>query len=59
MKEEIELFLFILSTLHITVFVINLSGRLFQDNPEPMKISKLDGVLIYAAIAYTITYILT
>ena len=58
MKEEIKLFVFILSMLYTTVFGFNFGLKLFQDNPEPMKISKLDGALLYVAVSYIITYFL-
>jgi hypothetical protein len=58
MKEEIELFVFILSTLFTGTFAFNFILKLFQDNPEPLKISRLDGTLLYLAISYIITYFL-
>ena len=58
MKEEIELFVFVLSMLYTTVFGFNFVLKLFQDNPEPIKISKLDGALLYVAVSYIITYFL-
>ena len=58
MKEEIKLFLLVLSVLYTTVFGFNFVLKLFQDNPEPMKISKLDGALLYVAVSYIITYFL-
>ena len=58
MKEEIKLFVFVLSMLYTTVFGFNFGLKLFQDNPEPMNISKLDGALLYVAISYIITFFL-
>ena len=58
MKEEIKLFVFVLSMLYTTVFGFNFVLKLFQDNHEPMKISKLYGALLYVAVSYIITYFL-
>jgi hypothetical protein len=33
--------------------------KLFQDNPEPLVLSKIEQVLIYLAASYIITFILT
>ena len=58
MKEEIKLFVFVLSVLYTTTFSFDFVLKLFQDNPEPMKVSKLDGTLLYLAVSYIITYFL-
>ena len=58
MKEEIELFVFILSVLFTSTFAFNFVLKLFQDNPEPIKISRVDGALLYLATSYIITYFL-
>jgi hypothetical protein len=58
MKEEIELFVLVLSILYSITFTADFVLKLVQENPEPMKISKLDGTFLYLAISYIITYFL-
>jgi hypothetical protein len=58
MKEEIKLFVLVLSIMYTTTFTIDFVLKLFQDNPEPIKTSRLDGTLLYLAVSYIITYIL-
>jgi hypothetical protein len=58
MKEEIELFLFVLSVLYTATSIMDFVLKLFQDNPEPIKTSRLDGTLLYIAVSYVITYFL-
>lgn len=58
MKEEIELFVLVLSVLYTATFTFDFVLKLFQDNPEPIKVSRLDGTLMYLAVSYIITYIL-
>jgi hypothetical protein len=58
MKEEIELFVLVLSILYSITFTVDFVLKLVQENPEPMKISKLDGTFLYLAISYIITYFL-
>lgn len=57
MKEEIKLFIFVLSVLYTTVFTLDFGLKLIQDNPEPIKTSRLDGTLLYIAVSYIITYL--
>ena len=42
MLQQIKLFLFVLSIIYTLRFVVELVIRLFQDNPEPMTLSKLE-----------------
>jgi hypothetical protein len=58
MKEEIKLFLFVLSVLFSLTYLINFIFKLFQENPEPMEISKVDRTLLYITVSYIITYFL-
>lgn len=58
MKEEIKIFVLVLSVLYSTTFTIDFALKLFQDNPEPIKTSRLDGTLLYLAVSYIITYFL-
>lgn len=56
--EEIKLFVFVLSLLYATTFAFDFVLKLFQDTPEPIKVSRLDGTFLYLAVSYIITYFL-
>jgi hypothetical protein len=51
-------FLFVLSSIYIVKYLLELIVRLFQDDVEPIKVSKVEGIFYYLAIAYIITFIL-
>ena len=59
MLLQIKLFLFVLSVIYNLKFIIELTVRLFQDNPEPMRLSKLEQFYQFIALSYIITFILT
>jgi hypothetical protein len=59
MLQQIKLFLFVLSVIYNLKFIIELTVRLFQDNPEPMTLSKLEQFYQFIALSYIITFILT
>lgn len=59
MLQQIKLFLFVLSIIYTLRFVVELVIRLFQDNPEPMTLSKLEQFYQFVALSYIITFILT
>ena len=59
MLQQIKLFLFVLSVIYNLKFIIELTVRLFQDNPEPMRLSKLEQFYQFVALSYIITFILT
>jgi len=59
MLQEIKLFLFVLSIIYLTKFVLEFIVKLFQENPEPMKSSKVEQTLQLLSASYIITYILT
>jgi hypothetical protein len=58
MLQQIKLFLFVLSIIYNLKFIIELAIRLFQDNPEPMVLSKLEQFYQFVALSYIITFIL-
>jgi len=58
MINELKLFLLILSLIFILRFVFEFVFKLFQENPEQIKINKTENVLLHVATAYIITYIL-
>jgi hypothetical protein len=59
MLQQIKLFLFVLSVIYNLKFIIELTVRLFQDNPEPMRLSKLEQFYQFIGLSYIITFILT
>ena len=58
MLQEIKLFLFVLGIIYLTKFVLEFTIKLFQENPEPMKSSKVEQTLQLLSVSYIITYIL-
>ena len=59
MLQQIKIFLFVLSIIYTLRFVVELVIRLFQDNPEPIQLSKLEQFYQFIALSYIITFILT
>ena len=59
MLQQIKLFLFVLSIIYTLRFVAELVIRLFQDNPDPIQLSKLEQFYQFVALSYIITFILT
>jgi hypothetical protein len=58
MMKQFNIFVLVLSIIFMIKLTLQFSLKLFQENPEPMKISKIEETLIYFAISYIITYIL-
>ena len=56
---QIKVFLFVISILFLMRLIAEFTIKLFQDNPEPLVLSKIEQVLIYLAASYIITFILT
>jgi len=56
---QVKIFLFVISVLFSMRLIAEFTIKLFQDNPEPLVISKIEQVLIYIAASYIITFILT
>ena len=56
--EEIKLFLFVLSIIYSLRIAVEFVVKLTQDNPEPMKISKVEQTLLLFSISFVITHIL-
>ena len=55
---QIKLFLLVLSIVYLVRFIVEFVIRLTQENPDPMKMSKIEQVSQLLAISYIITYIL-
>jgi hypothetical protein len=58
MMIQIKLFLLVLSIVYLVRFIVEFVIRLTQENPDPMKMSKIEQVSQLLAISYIITYIL-
>jgi len=58
MIQEIKLFLFVLSIIYSIRIIVEFVLKLTQENPEPMKLSKVEQAIQVFAISYIITYIL-
>lgn len=56
--NEIKVFLLVLSLIfllkNIGIFVL----KLFQPEPEPMKLDKTEKVLLYLSLTYVITFLI-
>jgi len=59
MLQQIKIFLFVLSIIYTLRFIVELVIRLFQDNPDPIQLSKLEQFYQFVALSYIITFILT
>ena len=59
MMLQIKLFFFVLGILYLTKFLLEFIVKLFQENPEPMKLSNVEQIILLVASSYIITYILT
>ena len=59
MMQQIKLFFFVLGILYLTKFLLEFIVKLFQANPEPMKLSNVEQITLLVAFSYIITYILT
>ena len=58
MMQQIKLFLFVLSIIYSLRIAVEFVVKLTQDNPEPMKISKVEQTLLLLSISFVITHIL-
>ena len=59
MMIQIKLFFFVLGMLYLTKFLLEFIVKLFQESPEPMKLSNVEQIILLVAFSYIITYILT
>jgi hypothetical protein len=58
MMEQIKLYLFVLSIIYSLRFLVAFVIRLTQENPEQMKLSKVEDALLLFSLSYIITYFL-
>ena len=57
--QQIKLFFFVLSIIYLSKFIVEFTIKLFQENPEPMSLTKIVQIIQLVALSYIITYILT
>ncbi len=58
MMEQIKLFFFVLSIIYTLRFFLEFVVKLTQENPERMKLSKIEDTLLLISLSFIITYIL-
>jgi uncharacterized membrane protein SirB2 len=58
MMEQIKLFFFVLSIIYTLRFFLEFVIKLTQENPEQMKLNKVEDTLLLISLSYIITYIL-
>jgi len=58
MMEQIKLYLFVLSIIYSLRFLVAFVIRLTQENPEQMKLSKVEDTLLLFSLSYIITFFL-
>jgi hypothetical protein len=56
MIEQIKLFVFVLSFVYTLKFIFEFIIKLFQSEPVPMAVTKVNEVFLYLSISYIITY---
>lgn len=52
---EVKLFLIVLSLIYLIKNITVFSIKLFETNPEPMKLNKIEVILLYLSFSYVIT----
>jgi hypothetical protein len=55
---EIKMFLFVLSIIYSLRYIFEFVFKLTQEDSQPMKLSKVEGIFLYFATSYIITYFL-
>ena len=55
MMQQIKLFFFVLGILYLTKFLLEFIVKLFQENPEPIKITNVEKKVLIIAILKNIT----
>jgi hypothetical protein len=56
--EQIKLFFFVLSIVYSLRIIVEFGMKLTQEDPQPMKLTKLEEALQIVSLSYIITYIL-
>jgi hypothetical protein len=58
MINEIKIFFLILSVVFTLRFIVEFIVKLYQEEPVPMKINKINEVFLYLSLSYIITSII-
>lgn len=58
MINEIKIFFLILSVVFTLRFIVEFIVKLYQEEPVPMKINKVNEVFLYLSLSYIITSII-
>ena len=58
MINEIKIFFLILSVVFTLRFRVDFIVKLYQEEPVPMKINKINEVFLYLSLSYIITSII-
>jgi hypothetical protein len=56
--QQIKIFLFVLSVVFTLRYVFEFVFKLFVAESTPMKLSKIEGVFLYFAVSFIITFFL-
>ena len=59
MMKIASIFFFVLSTIFLLRYVSEFLLALRAENPKPITINKVTEVLIYIAVSYIITFLIT
>jgi len=59
MINNIELYILVLSIVFVLRFIVEFIVKLFITSAEPLSTNKYEKVVLYFAISYIITYIIT
>ena len=59
MQKQIEIFLFVLSSIYLFRFILEFLIRFRDEVPKPMEISSSNQIFIYLAVSYIITFLIT
>jgi hypothetical protein len=59
MLQRIELFVFVLSIIYSLKHIVQIIIETSKDDPTPLSIGKVEKVLLYLAMSYIITSIIT
>jgi hypothetical protein len=58
MINEIKIFFLILSVVFTLRFIVEFIVKLYQEEPVPMKINKINEIFLYLSLSYIITSII-
>lgn len=57
MMDEFKLFMFFLSILFLLKNIGVFAIKIFQTDPQPMRITKAEVILIYMSLSYLLTFL--